>query len=260
MSPNPKLIPPDRDTLLGLIEQGLNDRDISRKYGCTSPVVARWRDRYGIPRSPRQSGGNTTRWQTDRNYFSRIDTPEKAYILGLMVADGHVRKAYKVEISLAEADADLLRAVAREMNCDAPLGWMTNHLDGSKMRRLYLCGKQLVSDLNTLGLYNDKSVTAVFPVVPPHLEGHLVRGIWDGDGSVEPHQFEVIGTSAVLDGVVASAERHTGCSLRRRMGGKNKAYHYAYGTRRDADILHWMYSDATISLARKADAYKAYWS
>ena len=260
MSANPNLVRPDRETLVRLTST-MNDRDISRLYGCTSPTVAKWRDRYGIPRSPRQSGGNTIKWQTNRNYFSRIDTPEKAYVLGLVVADGHVREdGYKLEIALAESDADLLRAVAREMNCDAPLGWMTNHLDGSRMRRLYLCGRQLVNDLNALGLFHDKSETATYPAVVPALEGHLVRGIWDGDGSIEPHQFDVVGTSAVLDGVVAAAERHTGCSLRRRMSGKNKAYHYAYGTRRDTDVLHWIYSGATIALERKQKAYFSYWT
>jgi hypothetical protein len=261
MSANPKLVRPDRDTLISLIEQGLNDRDISRMYGCTSPAVARWRDRYDIPRSPRQSGGNTTKWQTDRDYFARIDTPEKAYILGFLIADGHIRKeGYKIEVSVKEADADLLRKMASEMGCDAPLGTMINGLDGSRMARLYLCGQKLVSDLNGLGLRHDKSVTAVYPEIPAELEGHLVRGLWDGDGYIGRAQFELIGTSLVLDGVVAAAERHTGCLLRRRMSGNEGRYHYAYGTRRDTAVLEWMYSGASIALARKQEKFLQFWS
>ena len=120
-------------------------------------------------------------------------------------------------MSVKESDAALLGAIARELGCDAPLGSMTNHYDGSGMRRLYLCGKKLVADLNNLGLYHDKSKTAVWPAIPPELEGHLVRGLWDGDGHIGRGQFELIGTPALLDGVTAAAaERHTGCSLRRR--------------------------------------------
>ncbi len=259
MSPNPHLERPDRDTLVRLAYE-MNDRQISRLYGCTSPVIARWRDFYGIPRSPRQSGGNTTKWHTDRDYFSAIDSPEKAYILGFLIADGHIRKAgYKVEVSVKESDAGLLRSIAGELGCDAPLGSMTNHYDGSAMVRLYLCGQKLVTDLNRLGVYHDKSKTATYPAIDPALEGHLVRGIWDGDGHIGRAQFELIGTPALLDGVVAAAERHTGCSLRRRLGGRDRAYHYAYGTRRDTAVLHWMYSGAGIALERKREKFLMYW-
>lgn len=239
----------------------MNDRQISRLYGCTSPVIARWRDYYGIPRSPRQCGGNTTRWQTDRDYFTEIDTPAKAYILGFLIADGHINKnGYKLEVSIKEDDADLLQAIADEMGCDAPLKTMTNSYDGSRMKRLHLCGKQLVADLNGLGLFHDKSKTAVYPSIPSELESHLVRGLWDGDGHVGRFGFELIGTPALLDGVGAAVERHTGCQLRRKLAGREKRYHYLYGTRRDTGALRWMYSDAGIALERKREKFLLYWS
>lgn len=259
MSANPNLVRPDRDTFIRLTSE-TSDRQLSISLGCAMATIARWRDQYGLPRSQAKSLGNV-KWQTNRAYFTQIDTPEKAYVLGLLVADGHVNKSgYKVEVSLKESDAGLLRLVGRALNCDAPLGWMTNHLDGSRMRRLNLCGKQLVSDLLAVGVRHDKSISATYPAIPPELESHMVRGLWDGDGSVERTMFDLIGTSAVLDGVVAAAERHTGCLLRRRMSGKGAAYHYAYGTRRDTDVLHWIYSGATIALARKQEAYSLYWS
>lgn len=260
MSPNPHLVRPDRETMLRLTAE-MNDRQISRLYGCTSPVVAKWRDLYGIPRSPRQSGGNTTKWGTNRNFFTEINTPAKAYILGFLIADGHIHKnGYKIQVSVKESDAALLEAIARELGCEAPLTTTVNHYDGSHMKRLLLCGKQLVADLNSLGVFHDKSTTATWPSVPAELEGHLARGIWDGDGHIGPRVFELIGTSAVLDGLVAAAERHTGCILRRKMGGPGKRYHYAYGSRRDTAVLHWMYASAGIALERKREKFAAYWS
>jgi hypothetical protein len=239
----------------------MNDRQISRLYGCSSPVVAKWRDLYGIPRSPRQSGGGTIRWKTNRDYFAEINTPAKAYILGFVIADGHVGKTgSKVEISVKESDAGLLRAIAGELGCDAPLGTMINSYNGSRMARLNLCGKKLISDLNKLGVYHDKSKTAGWPSVPPELEGHLARGIWDGDGHIGRYGFELISTPAVLDGLVAAAERHTGCVLRRKLGGRENRYHYAYGTRRDTAALHWMYASAEIALERKREKFSSYWS
>jgi hypothetical protein len=235
---------------------------VARELGCTGTVVARLRDRYGIPRSPRQSGGNTTKWQTNRDYFAAINTPEKAYVLGLIIADGHVRKdGYKIEISVKEADADILRIIAAEIGCDAPLGSMTNYFDGSTALRLRLCGKKIVSDLNALGVHHNKSVTATYPAVPAELERDLVRGLWDGDGYIGQRQFEIVGTPALLDGVVEAVRRHTGCALRRRLGGPERRYHYAYGTLRDAPALRWMYSGASIALDRKMKAASSsYWN
>lgn len=260
MSANPNLVRPDRETMLRLTSE-LTDMAIARMYGCTGAAVARWRDRYGIPRSPHQSGGNTIRWNTNRDYFASIDAPEKAYILGFLLADGHIHKGgYKIQISVKEDDTDLLRMIAAELGCDAPLKTTINNYDGSRMSRLLVCGQKLISDLAGLGVYQDKGTSATFPVISPELEGHLVRGLWDGDGHIGKGMFELIGTSALLDGVVAAAQRHTGCLLRRRMSGRGSAYHYAYGTRRDTAVLHWMYSGATIALERKRERFQAYWS
>ena len=241
MSPNPQLVRPDRETVLRLTAE-MNDRQISRLYGCNSCTVAKWRDFYGIPRSPRQSGGGSIKWNTNRAYFREIDSPAKAYILGFLIADGHIHKAgYKVQVSVKEDDAALLEAIARELGCDAPLTTTINHYDGSHMKRLLLCGKELVADLNRLGVFHDKSRTATWPSVAPELEGDLARGIWDGDGHIGRYEFQLIGTPALLDELVAATERHTGCVLRRKLGGREGRYHYAYGTRRDTAVLHWMY-------------------
>lgn len=261
MSPNPHLVRPDRETMLRLASE-MNDRQISRLYGCSSPTVAKWRDRYGIPRSPRRWGGGTIRWQTNRDYFAEIDTPEKAYILGFLVADGHIRDdGRKIQVSVKESDADLLRAIAAEIGCDAPLTVTVNRYGQSRMVRLLLCGKKLVDDLNKMGVYHDKSRTATYPAVPPELERHLVRGLWDGDGYIGRRQIELIGTPALLDGVGAAVQRHTGCLLRRRLSGRDRKYHYLLGSRRDAPVLDWMYSGASIALNRKMRAASdSYWT
>lgn len=194
-------------------------------------------------------------------FFDVIDTPEKAYVLGFLIADGHIYKTgARVELGLKESDSAVLSAITEAMGIDAQLRVSLNSYDKSRFIRVTLGGAQMVQDLARFGLHNDKSTSATYPVIPEGLEGHLVRGIWDGDGSIGKYMFELIGTSALLDGVVAAAERHTGCQLRRRMSGKDWRYHYAYGTRRDTAILHWMYSGATITLERKRERFRMFWS
>ena len=178
----------------------------------------------------------------DGHFLAQIDTPEKAYILGFLIADGHVYgSGDRVELGVKEADSAILTAITEAAGLSIPLRVKLNSYDKSRYIYVALGGRLMAEDLAAHGLRNNKSKTAVYPSVPSELEGHLMRGIWDGDGSIQKYMFELIGTSALLDGVVDAAQRHTGCLLRRRMSGKDNRYHYAYGTRRDTAILHWMY-------------------
>ena len=259
MSRPPKLNPDDLDDLRRLHASGMSDKKIAQALGCSPATIGRYRDHLGLPRLYRPAG-QPRLLQTDHSFFAEINTPEKAYVLGFLLADGHIYKTGKrVELGVKKADAAILNAIAAAMSCDEPLRIMHNSYDRSIFMRVTLGGAEMTEDLARLGLRNDKSKTATYPVVPAELESHLVRGIWDGDGWIGKYQFELIGTSALLDGVVDAAERHTGCVMRRRMSGKDGRYHYAYGTRRDAAILHWMYSSATIALERKREKFTTCW-
>lgn len=165
-----------------------------------------------------------------------------------------------MDISIKESDSDLLYQISDEVGCNAPMKEATNSYDGSKRARLTFHGKTLVRDLNALGVFNDKSKSATYPCIPRDLDSHLIRGLWDGDGCVGKNQFDLIGTPAILEGVANAIERETGCILRRSMRGKDRAYHYLHGTRRDTIALHWIYKESCITLRRKQEAFLAYWS
>ncbi len=253
MGTSGKLMRPDRETMLRLVAT-MNDGQIAQLLDCSRTAVGKWREFHDIPRSQ----ATVAKWNTNRNFFSQINTPDKAYVLGFVVADGHVAP-YGVDISIKMDDADHLRRIADIVGCDAPLKSATNSYDGSKRARIKLSGRQLVHDLNALGVYHDKSHTATYPAIATDLERHFVRGLWDGDGHIGPTQFELIGTDSILTGVADAMERHTGCRLRRSMRGKNRAYHYLHGTRRDTEAITWMYADAAFALERKRARFIQFW-
>ena len=242
----------------------LNDSQIARHCGVTPQTIRYWRTKHGIElgESVNTRPGNR-RYDTDRDYFRSIDTPVKAYVLGFIVADGSLHKGGKaVTIALQTGDSALLRRIADEMGCDAPLGRKIGRgFDGIPRETavLHLCGRQLVDDLNSLGVHSDKSTTATFPRVPFGLERDLSRGLMDGDGYIGPRQFCLVGTDALVEGFADAVRRHTGCSLdlRRRA---SSGHLYAYGYRRDAEALRWMYGGAVISLDRKTFAFRDYWT
>lgn len=191
-----------------------------------------------------------------------MDTPEKAYILGFIIADGYVHRGGKVvSIALKESDAAHLRKIADQLNCEAPLHRKVNKNGFGGVTRtvmvLNLSRRQLTRDLNTLGVYSNKTYTATYPLVPSELESHLVRGLFDGDGWIGQHQFCLVGTDHVTEGVAAAVKHHTDCDL--RLDRKN-GFLYVRGSARDCAAMHWMYADGSISLDRKAEAYREFWS
>jgi hypothetical protein len=241
----------------------MTEAEIGAKFGVTHQAVRYWRIKHQLPRSAiRTAPKGNVKYSTNREYFSIIDTPEKAYILGFILADGSVhRNGRSVSIAIKESDDDLLRRIAAAMDCDAPLHRKvpTNRsaFGNCPLAVLHLSGQQLVRDLATLGVYPDKSHNATYPAVPAQLESHLVRGLSDGDGTIGKRQFWLMGTDALMAGVASAVQRHTGCELRpaRRYGCI-----YLRGSARDCAAMHWMYADASISLERKAETYRQCWS
>jgi hypothetical protein len=238
----------------------MNDTQMAKALGCSTPTIAFWRDRHGMPRSQANPGG--IRWKTNRDFFAVIDTPEKAYALGFVVADGCVHKNGRVvTIVVKESDAGILQLIAAATGCDAPLHRKVSKTGfgrGERQQRvLNLSGRKLVNDLATLGVHANKSLTATLPAVPSHLERHLIRGLWDGDGWVGERQFSLIGTMAVVTAAADAIERHTSC----RLGFcPSNGFPRIQGGRKAQPALEWMYSDAPISLERKAAAFRLYWS
>lgn len=136
----------------------------------------------------------------DENYFEIIDTPQKAYFLGLMYADGYVSHSkrllgnnkiyicYKMSISLQEQDKSILELFKRELKRPNELIKIINK-DISINRAIQYCftvsGQKIHDDLVKHGCVENKSLILQFPkTVPEKLMSHFIRGYFDGDGCI----------------------------------------------------------------------------
>ena len=125
-------------------------------------------------------------------YFSIIDTQNKAYILGLLLADGHVEKNRNgVSLSLSgERDKYILQEIVKELFindyelcCNKKSRKNSHHNDAYMF---WLSSKQISSDLISFGFSNKKTERCEFEFskIPPNLFPHFLRGFFDGDGSI----------------------------------------------------------------------------
>lgn len=125
----------------------------------------------------------------DQTFFEKVDTEEKAYILGFIYADGcNVKHPTTAELSIAqmERDVDILYKIKDAIKSTYPISERKGDLSGDeKYFVFYIYGKHLGEQLNKLGVTQRKSLTLTFPeFLDDTLMPHFIRGYFDGDGSV----------------------------------------------------------------------------
>ena len=121
--------------------------------------------------------------------FTVIDTPEKAYILGVLFSDGSMqykKKKYIVKIGWKEADVSTLRKIRDMISPGRKLFFEKKRKpEHSNMYILAVTNKNLCEQLIPHGLFPNKVYTLRRPNIPKHLIPHFIRGYFDGDGSVQ---------------------------------------------------------------------------
>lgn len=125
----------------------------------------------------------------DQKFFEKIDTEEKAYILGFIYADGcnslHPSTGC-LSIAQMEKDVDILEKIKLAMKSTYPIKEEENKWGGTEKRfTFYVYGNKIERQLINLGVVHKKSLILKFPdFIPDSLMPHFIRGYFDGDGSV----------------------------------------------------------------------------
>lgn len=151
--------------------------------------------RADIPIADRAPGAHhrrrAARYPLNETYFDAIDTPEKAYWLGFIVADGGIvrqgTKSYDLRVELAEVDAGHLRLLGAVLESPRQLLPRIRKRGNGILQRTFTfvaSSWYLVESLERLGVTTAKSATAVPWAGPASLMPHYWRGLFDGDGGI----------------------------------------------------------------------------
>lgn len=137
-------------------------------------------------RNVRNSG---VRYSFDEHYFDNIDTPNKAYILGMLYADGDNEPNYnKIKLTLQKTDREILEDIRKELKVEKPLQLYERHKKNENWQDAYemiLYSKHMCDKLTSCGCVPKKSLILQWPKwLRKDLYPHFVRGYFDGDGSI----------------------------------------------------------------------------
>ena len=132
-----------------------------------------------------RKGSNSRTKSLNENYFDKIDTPNKAYILGWIISDGYVTKN---KLKFGIKDLEILEFIKSEMQSEHKISEIFKYDNRTKKTyqqyTLQICSKKISESLNKLNIWQAKSFTVDLPIIDKSLYSHLIRGIFDGDGYI----------------------------------------------------------------------------
>lgn len=202
-----------------LYQDGLSSAEIAEKFGCSdNTVLSAIRKLGGHIKTPRERVKRT--YTLNESYFSNIDTPMKAYFLGWAASDGCVRKdkdGYSYRLKIHEKDIEVIHMFRKEISSDSLICYETM-ANGNKAAFIKVYSAQFVDDLISRGVIPNKSKVMSAPIgLPYELEGHFIRGYFDGNGSVMySHKgmnflkIEFSGATPIIEWIAESIQNHTG--------------------------------------------------
>jgi len=130
-------------------------------------------------------------YNVDESFFDVIDSEQKAYILGLLFADGcnDIKKkgGATVSLSLNEKDEDIILQIKDILSFAGPIISRVDKRYNSRQVGISINNKTLSNSLVKCGMIPAKSTILGFPnenIVPKYLVWHFVRGYFDGDGCI----------------------------------------------------------------------------
>ena len=122
----------------------------------------------------------------NRHIFDTIDTSEKAYWLGFIVADGYLNiDKHMLRIKLGNEDKEHLKKFITFIDGnETMLKSEINNLTGNTQWYVSTYSKEIMLALKNLSVEQGKSGNEHIPIIPQEFYRDFIRGLWDGDGFI----------------------------------------------------------------------------
>ena len=225
--------------------------------------------------------GHNSKTCLNQDYFKNIDAPEKAYILGLLAADGTIynsRNSYYARIAVKYTDVDILEKIKKVMEIKSKICYQEEEVTFpqggttiAKMSKINIYGKEIVNDLISYGLVPNKTLNLKidYKRIPDEFLRDYLRGLWDGDGCFGIYDkkgstsriYEVgyIGSEELLSDIkniiLEKFPLHK-VNIWHAKECNEKIFRLGLSRRDDfVEFLDFIYKDATIYLDRKYQKY-----
>ncbi|MCL5435207.1 MAG: hypothetical protein M1405_02355 [Patescibacteria group bacterium] len=208
------------------------------------------------------------KYKVNSNFF-KIWSPEMAYVLGFIGADGNVcRSGRGHTLHIACDDKDVVEKIKSILSYEGPIHQKVRD-NGKISYSIRICDQVIFNDLIKLGITERKSLTFTPPKIPKNLIRHFIRGYFDGDGSVSLRNISYK-SKLVVDFYTASQPmseflyRRIKQLLKNSYNGKiiiamedqkTPYYRINLGQKSAFKLFAYMYKDTNLYLERKYNKF-----
>lgn len=203
------------------------------------------------------------KYNFNEDYFEVIDSEDKAYFLGFIVADGCVSENSN-SIKIIQKETDILFDFIKYIEFDGDIFTSKKR----NISNVTITSSKTKRDLEKLGVHSNKTSVIQFPNIPDNLQSHFMRGVFDGDGCITLRIDKRDGSQRGQFNICSGSydfikEYYNKLALFCNLSGKNKIrcpkgtyYVVDWGGLSDVEkIFDFLYKDANIFLKRKKETF-----
>lgn len=173
-----------RDFMVNLYRnRGLSTWKIGKVMGYLNVCVINNLRKAGVKLRNRSDANKT--YRVNRDYFAKIDTPTKAYLLGLIYADGNIHKD-SFTLALQEPDKYILEVIGKELGWNGTLNFRPRQRENRQdVWALRIYDHEFCSQLRQWGVIPRKTTQLKFPeFLDKSFAYDFIHGLLDGDGCI----------------------------------------------------------------------------
>lgn len=162
-------------------------KELEQKYKLDEATLKRIKDEQGFQKKSQRVNKRIL-----DNYFSNIDTQQKAYWLGFLFTDGsvdHYHKTGRIRLQLQNQDQEILEQFKEDLQLDCQI--IYDKRPNKKCCSIEFTNEQIFNDLNTYGIIPNKTYDThhlPFDKIPNELKPAFILGLLDGDGGLSCSQ------------------------------------------------------------------------
>ena len=212
---------------------------------------------------------NMSKTPLDIDYFYKINTPQKAYWLGFICADGYINPTYS-KLTIMVKDVEILENFKKDIKSEHKISKIIQH--DKRTNKCYeeyslqVTNELFVSGIKKFGVYHDKSDNLSFPCCfNEDLYPYFIAGLFDGDGSVSKNRktlkCNLISTKEVLTFINDFFAKKFGwkaCTLYKVSKNKPNVYK-TFWYKHSVDFLKYIYcGEQSLYLQRKYRIFEEY--
>lgn len=258
----------DKEKLTELYQQMKSGNKIAKHLNVSPKTIYVWLKKFGIDVSGTGSQGARTN-NLNQEFFKNINSEEKAYWLGFIMADGCVYKGsnntLRLQINLASSDIAHLNKFQKAIGSSYKIQ-IKKVNETSEAAILKVNSTQMCKDLIDLGVVFRKSLICQMPNIPNELTRHYIRGYFDGDGCIttpkgKSTKVTLVGGKEMLSSI-RELLKSNGVEISFYSPYKNKKTFNLETQNKNnvTNFLNFLYKDASIFLDRKYFLYQKFFN